>query len=168
MFRRARRMGNRKARQIDPNSCEGFINNKDGLINADRLRKMLAMAVKYILPQEYWDYKDPLKTRAFQGRTYEAHKDVRPMIETFRSRTAQQMKENGSKLNECLKWLVHYSDGLNNPKCKMRTRKKRISQVTREFRKRIRDLNQLNSDSTRGVVLFSLSVKWQFLGKGRS
>jgi hypothetical protein len=160
-------MGNRKGRRVDPSSCEGFLSGNDGLMTPDRLRQIFGMAIKYILHERNWDYSGEVDFRLFRGKSFGSNTHVKIMTHAFRSRTATQMREKKSTLNECLKWLVHYSAGLSDTKCSLRIRKKRISQVTREFRKRLRSSNALDSNPGQGTTFFAVSVKRQFLGKER-
>jgi hypothetical protein len=161
-------MGKRRGSQVDPNSCEGFLTGNDGLMTPDRLRQIFGMAIKHILHERDWGYSGELDFRLFRGRSFSAHPYVKPMVSAFRARTAMQMRESKSKLNECLKWLVHYSAGISDTKCSLRVRKKRVSQVAREFRKRLRELDKLDNNPAQGVTFFAISVKRQFLGKGRA
>jgi hypothetical protein len=156
-------MAKRERGKRNTNSCEGYFD--EGSFNSEVLRKLLGLAVKYILPEEHWDYRSDIEVRSFRSVSFDVHPTLMHMIGSFQSRSAVQMKQ-ANALNNCLKWIVGYDDGLSNPRCKLRTRKKRMTRVAKDFRRRLRRRNIYDRKSGQGITLFVVSVKRKFLGKG--
>lgn len=164
-----RRSRIQRLRQRERPACAAYITNDDGVIKLDHLRRLFGGACKFVLPTSLWDYAGPVKmARGFGTSDLAADAAVKPMIEQFRRQRAHEM-ELADELTTCMKQLVSYGRGLQNPKCKNRTRKSRLGRLRDDFFGLLRDhdspspISEPMRGRIRGTRLFAASIRDQFL-----
>ncbi|MBW1716771.1 MAG: hypothetical protein JRJ77_13255 [Deltaproteobacteria bacterium] len=141
-----------------PAGCEGFFDQNYGIMGPKDYLSILSKGLKYILPRDLWDYSGPINYRYFFD-----HPNIQHMEDVFCNFNSSKMEAKTIE-NQCLKWLVRYEKGLKRKHCKRRIRKKRVTRLWKWSRSQIR-LIATNRDKTKGIVLFALTVKNQFLSK---
>lgn len=130
-------------------------------LDLNQLREFYGMTIKFILPKKDWDYKGAIALRNHPKKDdFADHPVFVSMIKGFQSKNRSDM-ELIDDFNKMMKDLVHFNQGLSNPRCKRRTRKKRITQFKKEYTKLLKELRNERKVG-QGLTNFSFSIEKQF------
>ena len=130
-----------------------------------QLRLMVGMAAKYILPRATWDFQGPIAPIVRFGWSLNKHPTVEAIFSGFYSIDSTQMN-GGGLLVSTLRAMAHYDSALQNPRCRPRLRKKRLTRYRKDMLhifSALRLLSLLESDAPTGIRYSIESIRKHFL-----
>jgi len=165
---RKRKVRERQSRRFS--ACAGTIVNQDGVIDISLLRRLFGGASKFTLPKQEWSFSGQIiLERTLGAADLAQHDALKPMIRQFCLQDVSYMS-SGEELIDCMKELVRFARGLDNPRCKVRRRKARLTRLRKYYFRFLRNRANPNPlpkkmrKDTQGLRLFAGSIKKQFLG----
>jgi hypothetical protein len=142
-------MGRRK-----PEGFEGFVDR--GVLKPEQLHELLARGLKRVLPPQFWDH-----SKRVILRPNISNENIERMNGAFCEATTESMNAK-TVANACIDWVIPFDRALQNPRCKLRIRKKRATRLKKWTRRQLLLQGDGHLDG-QGLTLFVRSVKIQFL-----